>query len=60
MHQEQMNEITDFLTAKQQELRLSDSDLLEISAGRIISSRGPNAPLLNVKQWYVAVSHCSM
>ncbi|CAE7705843.1 unnamed protein product [Symbiodinium sp. CCMP2592] len=43
IHQEQMSEITDFLTEKQQELRLSDSDLREMSAGRLASgSAGPS------------------
>ncbi|CAE7834116.1 unnamed protein product [Symbiodinium microadriaticum] len=43
IHQEQMSEITDFLTEKQQELRLSDTDLLEMSAGRFASGHtGPS------------------
>ena len=54
-----MNEVTDFLLEKQQELRLSDSDLLEMRA-RPTAGRGPNAALLHTLYCYgdLVGTHC--
>ena len=43
-----MNEITDFLMEKQQELRLSDADLREMSGGRLTASCGHNVLQLHI------------